>query len=193
MLRWVLSRQREKEQEERETKKKQKGQAEIEAVESLPVVVLRNFTTRGSDREEIYDLLAEWAASLVHSSATSSASSDSDSPCPRLADALQHVSFSPKWPRSPTRRTTPTTFTPKCPHLPYHANLGSSASSDAATQVRATTAGGGVAHAHVAVVLSLPPALLRNAHMGGTGRFGQQVQEQSGMGMGLGTRPPPGP
>jgi hypothetical protein len=80
--------EREKEQEERETKKKQKGQAEIEAVESLPAVVLRNFATRGSDREEIYDLLAEWAASLVHSSATSSTSSDSDSPRPHLADAL---------------------------------------------------------------------------------------------------------
>ncbi|KAJ7871518.1 RNA12 protein-domain-containing protein [Mycena olivaceomarginata] len=57
--------EREKEQDERETKKKQKGQAEIEAVESLPVVVIRNFAARGSDREEIYDVLAEWAASLV--------------------------------------------------------------------------------------------------------------------------------
>ncbi|KAJ7842876.1 hypothetical protein B0H14DRAFT_3690923 [Mycena olivaceomarginata] len=36
-----------------------------------------------------------------HSSVTSSASSDSDSSRPRLADALQRVSFSPKRPRSP--------------------------------------------------------------------------------------------
>ncbi|KAJ7804303.1 hypothetical protein B0H14DRAFT_3154041 [Mycena olivaceomarginata] len=44
-----------------------------------------------------------------HSSATSSASSDSDSSRPRLADALQRVSFSPKRPRSP-----------HAPHHPSH-------------------------------------------------------------------------
>jgi hypothetical protein len=66
--------EREKEQEERETKKKQKGQAEIEAVESLPVVVIRNFAARGSDREEIYDVLAEWAASLVENQVGSNCS-----------------------------------------------------------------------------------------------------------------------
>ncbi|KAJ7857636.1 hypothetical protein B0H14DRAFT_3108118 [Mycena olivaceomarginata] len=43
-----------------------------------------------------------------HSSGTSSASSDSDSSRPRLADALQRVSFSPKRPRSP--------------HAPHHPN-----------------------------------------------------------------------
>ncbi|KAF7338610.1 Mitochondrial escape protein 2 [Mycena venus] len=55
----------EKRQEEHQTKQKQKGKAEIEAVESLPIVVIRNFAARGSNREEIYDVLSEWAASLV--------------------------------------------------------------------------------------------------------------------------------
>ncbi|KAJ7210678.1 RNA12 protein-domain-containing protein [Mycena haematopus] len=35
------------------------------AVEALPVIVIRNFDARGSNREDIYDVLAEWAASLV--------------------------------------------------------------------------------------------------------------------------------
>ncbi|KAJ6547159.1 RNA12 protein-domain-containing protein [Mycena capillaripes] len=55
----------ERRQEEHETRKKQKSKAESEAVESLPIVVIRNFAARGSNREEIYDVLAEWAASLV--------------------------------------------------------------------------------------------------------------------------------
>ncbi|KAJ7197249.1 RNA12 protein-domain-containing protein [Mycena pura] len=48
---------------EQEIKKKEKGNAELGAVESLPVVVIRNFD--GSTREEIFDVIAEWAASLV--------------------------------------------------------------------------------------------------------------------------------
>ncbi|KAJ6606606.1 RNA12 protein-domain-containing protein [Mycena vulgaris] len=52
-------------QDEEESKKKQKGKAELEAVGSLPIVVIRNFAARGSNREEIYDVLAEWGASLV--------------------------------------------------------------------------------------------------------------------------------
>ncbi|KAJ7697118.1 RNA12 protein-domain-containing protein [Mycena olivaceomarginata] len=42
-----------------------KSKAEIAAAEGLPIVVLRNFDARGSSREEIYDVLAEWAAGLV--------------------------------------------------------------------------------------------------------------------------------
>ncbi|KAJ7184170.1 RNA12 protein-domain-containing protein [Mycena filopes] len=57
--------QKEKREDEQETKKKQLGKAELEAVGSLPVVVIRNFAVRGSNREEVYDVLAEWAASLV--------------------------------------------------------------------------------------------------------------------------------
>jgi predicted metallopeptidase len=50
---------------EQEAAKKQKGKEELEAVRSLPIVVIRNFAARGSNREEIYDVLAEWAASLT--------------------------------------------------------------------------------------------------------------------------------
>ncbi|KAJ7702409.1 exonuclease [Mycena rosella] len=57
--------QKKKRQDEQEAKKKQKGKAELEAVESLPIVVIRNFAVQSSNREEIYDALAEWAASLV--------------------------------------------------------------------------------------------------------------------------------
>ena len=48
---------------EQEIKKKEKGNAELGAVEPLPVVVIRNFD--GSTREEIFNVIAEWAASLV--------------------------------------------------------------------------------------------------------------------------------
>ncbi|KAJ7684746.1 RNA12 protein-domain-containing protein, partial [Mycena polygramma] len=51
--------------EDQDTRKKQMGKAEMEAVGSLPIVVVRNFAARGSNREEIYDVLAEWVASLV--------------------------------------------------------------------------------------------------------------------------------
>ncbi|KAJ7105752.1 RNA12 protein-domain-containing protein [Mycena crocata] len=57
--------EKEKRQDELDTKKKQKGKEELEAVGSLPIVVIRNFDARGSNREEIHDVLAEWAASLV--------------------------------------------------------------------------------------------------------------------------------
>ncbi|KAJ7470384.1 RNA12 protein-domain-containing protein [Mycena latifolia] len=53
--------------DEQEKKKKQMGKAELEAVRSLPIVVIRNFAARGSNREEIYDVLAEWAANLIES------------------------------------------------------------------------------------------------------------------------------
>ncbi|KAF8184984.1 RNA12 protein-domain-containing protein [Mycena galopus ATCC 62051] len=81
--------QSEKRQEEHETKKKQKGQVEIEAVESLPIVVIRNFAARGSNREDIYDVLAEWAASLVENQlAHVILISDSREDGKRLAKAL---------------------------------------------------------------------------------------------------------
>ncbi|KAJ7366516.1 RNA12 protein-domain-containing protein [Mycena albidolilacea] len=51
--------------EEVDTRRKQKSKAQIAAAEGLPIVVLRNFDARGSSREEIYDVLAEWAAGLV--------------------------------------------------------------------------------------------------------------------------------
>ncbi|KAK7023862.1 mitochondrial escape protein 2 [Favolaschia claudopus] len=55
----------EKRGEEQEAKKKQQGKAELEAVESLPLVMIRNFEVHGSSHEEVYDVLSEWAASLV--------------------------------------------------------------------------------------------------------------------------------
>ncbi|KAJ7134886.1 RNA12 protein-domain-containing protein [Mycena epipterygia] len=54
-----------KSQGEQNAKKKQKGKAELEAVRSLPIVVIKNFAARGSNRGEIYDVLAEWAANLA--------------------------------------------------------------------------------------------------------------------------------
>ncbi|KAF7311650.1 hypothetical protein MKEN_01068400 [Mycena kentingensis (nom. inval.)] len=54
----------EKQRAKEEAAKKQKGKAELEAVESMPVVIIRNFDGRGS-REEVFDVVAEWAASLV--------------------------------------------------------------------------------------------------------------------------------
>jgi hypothetical protein len=57
--------EKQRREEEHESRKKQKGKAEIEAVESLPIVVIRNFAARGSNREEVNDVLVEWAASLV--------------------------------------------------------------------------------------------------------------------------------
>ncbi|KAF7365492.1 Mitochondrial escape protein 2 [Mycena venus] len=51
--------------EAQETKKRQIRKAQLEAVKSLPIVVIKNFAARGSNREEIYDVLSEWAASLV--------------------------------------------------------------------------------------------------------------------------------
>ncbi|KAJ7366501.1 RNA12 protein-domain-containing protein [Mycena albidolilacea] len=48
-----------------DTRRKQKSKAEIAAVDGLPIVVLRNFDARGSNRGEVYDVLAEWAADLV--------------------------------------------------------------------------------------------------------------------------------
>ncbi|KAJ7090200.1 RNA12 protein-domain-containing protein [Mycena belliarum] len=55
----------EKEENEQDKKKKQDGKVELEAVRTLPIVLIRNFAARGSNREEIYDVLAEWAASLI--------------------------------------------------------------------------------------------------------------------------------
>ncbi|KAF7322646.1 hypothetical protein HMN09_00043200 [Mycena chlorophos] len=42
-----------------------KAETELQAVSALPVVVIRNFDSRGSNREDVFDELAEWAASLV--------------------------------------------------------------------------------------------------------------------------------
>ncbi|KAJ7632265.1 RNA12 protein-domain-containing protein [Roridomyces roridus] len=42
-----------------------KKEKQVEAVGSLPIVVIRNFSSRGSTREEVFDVIAEWAAGLV--------------------------------------------------------------------------------------------------------------------------------
>ncbi|KAJ7745975.1 RNA12 protein-domain-containing protein [Mycena olivaceomarginata] len=52
-----------------DTRRKQKSNAEIAAVDGLPIVVLRNFDARGSNRGEIYDVLAEVGGRLGGESA----------------------------------------------------------------------------------------------------------------------------
>ncbi|KAJ6618269.1 RNA12 protein-domain-containing protein [Mycena sp. CBHHK59/15] len=79
----------EKRQSEQETAKKQKGKAELEAVGALPIVVIRNFAARGSNREEIYNVLAEWVATLVENQyAHVIVISDNRENAKRLAKAL---------------------------------------------------------------------------------------------------------
>ncbi|KAF8208542.1 exonuclease [Mycena galopus ATCC 62051] len=61
----------------------------IEAIQALPIIVIRNFDARGSNREEIYDVLAEWAASLVeHQLAHVVVISDNRENTKRIAKAL---------------------------------------------------------------------------------------------------------
>ncbi|KAJ7756804.1 RNA12 protein-domain-containing protein [Mycena maculata] len=80
----------EKRRDKQDSKKNQKGKVEMEAVGSLPVVVIRNFAARGSDHEEIYDVLAEWAVSLVENQfAHVVVISDNRENFKRLAKALQ--------------------------------------------------------------------------------------------------------
>ncbi|KAJ7074355.1 RNA12 protein-domain-containing protein [Mycena amicta] len=50
-------------QQEERTPPTQKGEREMQAVWSLPVVVIKNFNGRG--REEVFDVIAEWAALLI--------------------------------------------------------------------------------------------------------------------------------
>lgn len=46
---------------------KQQRSEDVEAVESMPVVVIKNFETKGGGqrKEELLDVLAQWAASLA--------------------------------------------------------------------------------------------------------------------------------
>lgn len=49
-----------------EVTRKQSAQDEIEAVDSLPIVVIRNYSVRvGSNGEELLTVLAQWAATLA--------------------------------------------------------------------------------------------------------------------------------
>lgn len=51
-----------------ERARKQKSKEEVEAVGALPVVVIQNFAARGgTHREELLEVLAQWAATLVES------------------------------------------------------------------------------------------------------------------------------
>ncbi|KAJ7857915.1 hypothetical protein B0H14DRAFT_3637419 [Mycena olivaceomarginata] len=116
-----------------------------------------------------------------HSSATSSAFSDSDSPRLRLANALQNGPAAPRAapPQPPPRPGAPIGLECRLRRCqPRRERL---------------QRGGGVAHAHVAVCPLVATGIATHARAGGMGGFGQQLQGQSGMGMGWGTRPPPGP
>jgi hypothetical protein len=49
-----------------ETDRKQKIKEDLEAVGSLPIVVIRNYAAKiGSSREELLEVLAQWAAMLA--------------------------------------------------------------------------------------------------------------------------------
>jgi hypothetical protein len=56
------SRQR---QRDREQERKQRSVEDVEAVNALPVVILKNFVMRAGANEEVLDVLATWAASLA--------------------------------------------------------------------------------------------------------------------------------
>ena len=45
--------------------RQERANAVAEDVKALPVVVIKNFGTRGSQHEEVLTVLAEWAAGLV--------------------------------------------------------------------------------------------------------------------------------
>lgn len=48
------------------TDHKRKADKDLEAVEALPIVVIRNFATRsGSNRQDLLAVLAQWAAALA--------------------------------------------------------------------------------------------------------------------------------
>ncbi|CAL1704048.1 unnamed protein product [Somion occarium] len=50
-----------------EAKRKQRNTEDLQAIESMPIVIIKNFETkgRGTKRDELLDVLAQWAASLA--------------------------------------------------------------------------------------------------------------------------------
>ena len=53
-------------QSNEERKRKERGIRDVQAISSLPTVIIRNYATKGgANREELLNVLATWAASLV--------------------------------------------------------------------------------------------------------------------------------
>ena len=48
-----------------EAARKIKGTQDAEALQSLPTVVIRNYASSGSNKEELLEVLAQWGTSLV--------------------------------------------------------------------------------------------------------------------------------
>ena len=48
-----------------EMARKVKGTQDAEALQSLPTVVIRNYASSGSNKEELLEVLAQWGTSLV--------------------------------------------------------------------------------------------------------------------------------
>lgn len=50
-----------------EAKRRQQNTADLQAIESMPVVIIKNFESKGGGarREELLDVLSHWAASLA--------------------------------------------------------------------------------------------------------------------------------
>ncbi|KAF5324550.1 hypothetical protein D9611_004476 [Ephemerocybe angulata] len=71
-------------------KRKEKSKAELDAVKALPIVIIRNYSSKvGSTREDLLETLANWAASLVENQiAHVVVLSDNRENAKRLAKAL---------------------------------------------------------------------------------------------------------
>ncbi|KZT03537.1 uncharacterized protein LAESUDRAFT_761884 [Laetiporus sulphureus 93-53] len=79
------------EKHEDETKRRSRTVEDVQAVESMPVVIIKNFESKGGgqNREETLDVLARWAASLVQNQvAHVLVASDNRENAKRLAKAL---------------------------------------------------------------------------------------------------------
>ncbi|KAI0747869.1 exonuclease [Daedaleopsis nitida] len=62
----------EEQKEAEDARKQQRSAEDLQAVESMPVVIIKNFETKGggSRKEELLDALAQWAASLAENQAS---------------------------------------------------------------------------------------------------------------------------
>jgi hypothetical protein len=50
---------------EDKSKKKSRNEQEAEAVNSLPVVIIRNYDEKSGKKGEVFDVLTQWAAAVV--------------------------------------------------------------------------------------------------------------------------------
>ncbi|EPQ58246.1 hypothetical protein GLOTRDRAFT_57027 [Gloeophyllum trabeum ATCC 11539] len=58
---------KQKDESRKEAERQQKSIEDVQAVESLPIVILKNFESKGGGKEEVVNVLAQWAATLAES------------------------------------------------------------------------------------------------------------------------------